>query len=96
MAAAKTSIQLVVQGVNLSAGQNHNWKWNNALKGAVTSFQVHPLNSQNNSHLLYRAQVRNVRSLLRNGKELEIYFQVHNWGTVWTNYHLYMAVTRYA
>lgn len=96
MAAAKSSIALIVQGFSLSAGQTHNWKWNNAPKSAVLTFQVVPLNSQNNSHLLYRAQVQNVRSLLRNGKELEVYFQVHNWGTVWTNYHVYMAVTRYA
>ena len=96
MATGKTSIRIVLDGFNLSGGQTHHWKWNNAAKAATHAFQVRPFNSQNNPSLEYRSQVHDVRSLLRGGNELEIYFKVTNWGSPWHDYRVYMSIVRFA
>ena len=96
MANAKTYISIIADGFSLSGGQTHHWRWNNANKYATHGFQVIPINGQNNSHLLYKAQVQNVRSLLRNDYELELYFDVHNWGGHWADYRIIMSTVTYA
>jgi hypothetical protein len=83
---------IIVQGHTLDGGQSHFWKWNNSNSDYVYSLAVQPLNSQNNSSLEYKAEVRNVR-YLTTGKpaELEVHFEVHNWGTAWCDYFVRMA-----
>lgn len=96
MARGTTDIRLIIKGFTLLADTTHHWKWNNANKAATHCFQVWTFNSQNNPHLLYRAQVKNVRSLWRKPNELEIYFDVYNWGTVWTDYYVYGSIVTFA
>lgn len=96
MATGKTGIWIILDGFTLSGGQTHHWKWNNSRKDATHAFQVQPFNSQNNSSLEYRSKVHDVRSLLRGGNELEIYFNVTNWGSSWHDYRVHMSRVRYS
>lgn len=89
---ATVTKSLIIQGHNLLAGQSHSWKWNNAPKDRVYSFSVRPINAQNNSSLKYRAEVRNVRyQLTGSPEEMEVHFEVHNWGSVWIDYFVFMS-----
>jgi hypothetical protein len=92
---ATVSLVLVVQGHNLDGGQSHYWKWNNAPRDRVYSFSVEPIDAQNNSALDYKAEVRNIKYVITGGpvgsEEMEVHFEVHNWGTAWIDYRVRMG-----
>lgn len=92
MVPAKTTTGILIQGTNLLAGQTRTYYWHITYKNAVYSFSVWPLDAQNNPLLENKVRVQNVRAMTTMD-DMTLYFDVQNWGTVWCDFFVMVAIT---
>lgn len=88
--------QLIHEGKALAGGKTVSTHWNHALTDAVYSIFAVPMDGENNPALEYKVQIQNVRCLSTGSykqgtHEMEIYYDIHNWGTSTIDYRVWAS-----